>query len=1031
MAQGMRELSLKNPDGTWGGLRDTSIILPRISGATFSELTNCYVNRDGTELRRFLGSQVAGRPFLGMLRQVYQVERNQPTPGNTRVTVAHQWDQQDADNRYPHYAPTTFNVKFADSSVIPDGIYTATRIDKFQFSIPIVASADETAQNGTGRVFIQRIHSVQALISAGGRAVVIAETASVYPNNTGDIRGIASWVASRVLDPTNVLDVGYPRNTQGGELAVDNGFISWPAATVEPHYRDWKTVENKTPGENDLPQTVDFLRRIVADVLNRRVLIAAAGHACMFQVDVAREDIPLQLAEEGTGNTSGGTQEGERSSWVANHRFTKALGIPRGVLHSANFTSGSEQCMFLAAGYRDPISGEVGLPSVVEEIFLDSVSSVTVTVYTPRNALTETYGLDIVLYVSEAAPQAEAVLFPFSQQQLREDEQVQLDITGADLEVRPLQQLPAVVLGPSLNVENQVDPRRFPILEQMPRGAAWVRVVRARMFAGGDAPRNVSGGIGLRAGMQQVSVEGVLRNAVEFGTINTPSWSFIGMRADGFVLPSGYEGSRLSLYDYVNTADGFGRMVIGMLGRRLNDPDWPTSTSKANTILFEYDSGRNPVTFPTNEVQGNLQTQPELVQVSEEDVPGVVPATNSLPVDTLDGRTTTGMARIGDEGLIFTDRSTHIFQWGLLPRRATSRVISTQYGCIAPASAVEGPGFVAWLSHEGPMIYRGGGLRWLGAQIVDLWRSFLVESDGLMTNAQGIHDRDRTLIIWQLTTQYDSNVSDAEKSKTTNNTLLIFNYATETFTVSRRGLHAQTAAVGMLPIAKQNESSFQWSPAFVARPDGDPDYPIYTMSEELLDRTGTPIQFVATADRAPGSNTFVIGSQPVGPGQLDDAFIYGPDDTLRWFGTVAGTSAQGIDLNNFFTEAPFTTEGAFWKAGDTLENQVIHMKAQTNVLRAGELSKEINIRGVNLRLELFNEDEAQYKVRAWARVLITNEDGKVINMGRSPWGDKIESGVNRYKSGYLKANNFVVRVDLVANVQIRLQDIALEVEPQA
>ena len=306
MAQGTREISLKSQDGRWGGLTDTTGILPRISGATFEALTGVYHNRDGTELLRWLGSKEIGRPFLGLLRQIYQVEADTPAAGTARITVGHMWDQTAADNRYPHFGPdgSTFNVYIVDSDVIPDGIYAATRVDRYRFTIPVTASGSEAAAAGTGRCFVQRIDSVHVLTHAGGRPVVLAETSSQDTTGAGDKRNVGAWVGSRVLDPAAILSPGYPKNELGAEIAEDDGFIPWPSPTVEPHYEDWAilgvTASAGTTGD-EIVWTMNVLRRLVADVLNRRVLVAVPGHACMFEVNVAREDLLLQMSGQETG----------------------------------------------------------------------------------------------------------------------------------------------------------------------------------------------------------------------------------------------------------------------------------------------------------------------------------------------------------------------------------------------------------------------------------------------------------------------------------------------------------------------------------------------------------------------------------------------------------------------------------------------------------------------------------------------------------------------------------------------------------
>ena len=114
-----------------------------------------------------------------------------------------------------------------------------------------------------------------------------------------------------------------------------------------------------------------------------------------------------------------------------------------------------------------------------------------------------------------------------------------------------------------------------------------------------------------------------------------------------------------------------------------------------------------------------------------------------------------------------------------------------------------------------------------------------------------------------------------------------------------------------------------------------------------------------------------------------------------------------------------------------IENKVIHVQISTNYMRLGELGRLTNVRRVNLRLESYKRDDASYTSFSWARVRLEDQDGNIVSLNRNSWGDPVSDGIVRFGAGFFQAEHFKLHVDIISNVQMRVQDITVEAEPQA
>jgi len=1016
MSERTREVSLKRPDGTWGGISDMSEMEPSRMG--FSTLQNFYHSRDGTELRRWLGSMTLAQPFLGEPLEIIQIIQDTPS-GSDTIEVER-----------PHLFLTgTREVYFLDNSVIADGIYTATYVSATEFTIDTVATGSQAGSAASdGRVFIQRSTSPQVLTQADGRPVILGECdpglqGAVNPTR----RDIAAWVASKRMDPDNVETPNYVDSSIADpELAVDTGFQYWPSPTLrlEPEEEKWIVDTQAAGGNNDTSYEeawryvydMELTRRLTADVMNGRVLVAAPGHGCMFDVNVRRTRIPYQLAAK--------TGAGLR---IPEHRRTKALGIPKGAikevtLSNSNGTSPfgtTGYIVFCAIGYFDPFTEEFGLPS--EIVQSPAITALTQTLevehFFPRTLLGEAFSLGAILYCSEPVPASTApsVLFPVDMSILPADDLNRsiadsAPVSGAGLP--PTMPSTVLTLQKPPDIERPFYPQRWPVIEVPPTGASWVRVVRSRMFSGGDAPDVCA----VNFFRERWTKNSVIRNSVSVKTFmhtapalpGGDNYNNDGM-ANGKIVPSSYLSHNL-IFDNSD----FNYQAFGLL-EYLNP-----LTSAPYKYNIRWDVNQETLDASPTSHSGHMLKRPDLVSFTEEGFPGVAPGSNRLPVDQFEGGTPTGMARVGDDALVFTDRETRLFNWGAIPRLATSRVVSNQRGLVAPASAVEGPGFTAWISADGPMaFYSGQGLQWIGAGILALWQTFQAQTDGIQGEIQGVHDRDRNLIIWQVTTDYDSTADNATMSKSTCNRLLIWNYVTNAFSLITRPNNARSHCLGALPINDNptNRKGFRWAPACVMPTGNSAFYEVHAFDEDYQDRATQPLTLTATV-ASTGTGVFTC-ADTTGAGVFDEGFIRSPQGKLKWFGKITLLDATTVTLDS---------TSASWAIGDVMELKVINCSLVTNWLQVGDIGVSQTVRGGTVRLirNVPRTNITTHTNYMWARFRLEKEDGTIVNFCKNDWGDPVTDGITRF-DGSLQSEQFRVRIDVIGNLQVWLKDATVTV----
>lgn len=970
---GVIETSIKR-GGVWGGLGDASRSQPTLG--MFSRLVGCYLSRDGTELKRWPGSAIGAKPFLG---QSYEISGG--VQGETTVV------ELGVSHYHREIGATADWVYVAGNGDIEDGVHLADRNTNTALELAVDTGAS-AALATDGHVWVDREEVIHGLYCVEGRPVIVGETRVFKTDGTVEQNNIAAWVGSRFVDVSDPELPGFPADP-------DVGFQLYRSPTMLPF--------SGTEDDSDIWH-MTFAGRIQGDVLNGRLCLAVPGHGHLWQVDVGRSRYPLRYP----------TEE------VPDHRVIKALGIPRGVINT--FTSlpdihpsgfPKDEVVWAAIGYMDPVTGEVGRPSrAIRWTAGSDIPShagpfaLRIQVHSPRSVLLETHGLAIVVYAAYGDDTSEPELLP---------RQVTYLGVGNRPNARPPETdfprvfpLDLVSLPEEDDAQPDIAPGYYPIQEQMPVGATVCRVARSRLASAGD---HGSGADAEHVNLTVRTASGT-GNFAEAESYICPSDSDVAgatlleSRAAHYRLPSAYEGHQLSLID--GALDD--ALTVGRLTETLN----PRISQHRQGFLYDVPEVPNE---PLIEKDGFLHLMPHLMGFTEEAATGVSPAVNRVPIDRLQGLRPWGIGRLGDAWIVCTDRETFYMAWGSYPRLASAVRLSNEYGCIAPCSMVEYPGGLVWLSAEGPVGTQGGGVQMIGREIRELWATWQRDSAGRMWHAQGLYDCERELVVWTLRGPDDESeawanaASDAAKAVVPGDLLLWWHPATGAF-----GTHLASWGREVSGLCPMPQADATWAACWLAGPwDTDGFHPIYVTGDAYADRGAAVVTYTATVDRVAGVATFEGGDNAalvIGKG--DEAFIRAPDGTLRWWGTIASTNEDAYALND--------ADGAVWKSGDVLVARVIHMGFTTLRGRFGKMRQRSTVSGVTLRFDL---GSATY---AYARVRVTNESGTTADMCESVWGDRLSGTTQQLRRKAVTGSEFTIAVDVIADAQVTLKDCALEVE---
>lgn len=974
-------VSLKGEIGTWSGLGDETTMLP--GPATFATLDGCYISKDGTEIRRIPGSRLGGRPFYGQEWAITNIT------GTTTWTVTLDASNQDGSECY---LPTSFVCYFviAGETTLHQQYVVGTKASANTFTV----TGDGGSPGATtGTVLIQRLEAVHGMTHVGDRVVGICET-SVYAGAT-ERTNVATCVSSGPLDFDSPVGPGV-RDTYANET----GFIFWPTPTMtgmtvgEREYGDGLNVA--------AAQNVTVYRRIQHDVLNKRVVLAVPGSGILYQANIG-------------GGPPWQPVTSEIDADLPDHRWTKMLGIPRGVIQTAT-TSDSAGSLTagkwygIAVGYWDPFTQEVGAASEVWAVQTGGGAAnpqLDVTVARPRWANADCQGLGIILYVTDhgydTRGEAETGLllpYEYNGPWATDEDYAYWGASGPGSSNAFISF--TVLTEP--DPDNQILPGRLPVFEVCPPGGGVIRVVKGRAFTGGGYPESWTMDCWTQEEAGRGTEVWLPSEGIIHGSVNYPAPCTHG------IIPDGFEGYRLQR-NALTVGQGRGR-IDRVVNPRYNPAGsthgWPIRGHRTDFIY-----GTNWTTSPdAGELDEFILSNDGLARIAftEEAALQVSPGgRNRLDIDSISGERIQGMARVGDALLAMTERETFLFSWASAPSQSSQAVISNRYGCIAPGSVVEGPFGAAWLSHEGPVMFDGGAIRWIGSRIREFWETVQKDSKGEAHYCTATVDLERALVIWGVRVGAFSGETDIAKSKEEADTLLIWSYATGQFSTYTPSTASQPQAIATLPFT-QSKMRVSWT-----QNDTATHYrPIYGWDEDAVDRSDAVGTLAISAARTAGSATVSVSSGGDGYLPGDQGFIRSSDgQTLKWFGAVASSTGA--------TTVPITNDdGATWAAGDKLILGSIHQTLTTNRMRFGDLGLDNLVTGVVLRADVV----ASY---AYAKITATNEDGGTATF-TSRWGDRLKDGTTRFRGGNFIGTEITLSVTIVSDGQVRLKDIALEVQ---
>lgn len=993
MAAGVRPVSLKR-GGVWGGLSEVAT-LERAPG-TFSRLENAYLSKDGSEIRRWPGSALCGRPVCGE-----PINIASGTRGTSETVIVLGRDH----NMKELGGPARF-VWIAGNADIPDGLYAADR--EADDSLRVLVNTGSGALATDGYVWVHRLQHVHALHAVYGRPVLVCETQVFVDSGTEERRNVGSWVGQRPLSIASPEEPGVPDTT-------DTGFIFWRSPTM--------LAIASEEGEDDIWH-MEILGRIHGDTINGRLCLAVPGHGHCWQVDLERDKLGINAQQNAT---------------VPEHRYTKLLGIPKGLLDVDSveleplsvtpFTAwlANGEHIWVSVGYMDTVTGEVGLASPPVKITNTTTDNKfpEITVLKPRGVLKEAVGLAVVLYASEVGGVAD-LLYPV---------EIYGPFAASADNSHDFSARFAIIVNRAPDPDYPVGPRRFPSIEQMQPGASALAVVKARLCVAGERPDVSRVGIFTTRFTYTLPDEtSATVDLISFNDEDVAGATLIDARAAGYRLPQTYAASPLSHEGPVVAIEPDGSFnppstkgfQVGTLVEKLN---MQTSTSgfatrRENWVYSQpvgvMGSGSN------DEGVARLLVRPNIMAYSEEARPGIAPASNRIPVDIEDGQRVTALGPLGESLLVFTDTSTLLYQYGAAPRPAGAVTLSTRYGCISQKSVVEGPDGTYWLSREGPCLTAGGGVQCFGDAVYETWRTLKRDSEGMMPFAHGVYDRDRRLIVWSLRGPDDLDedwsvlTTDTQKAKVPQDLLLVFHVPTRSFSLVKRGHSGVLETMALMPMADGLARV-----CYVSLLSSDEVVPdVYAWHDDYGERHNALVGSVATADKEAGAAAFFIGSPAPALGAGDGAYVVSPTGELRWFGLVAVPTATGCNLDD--------VDGAVWYAGDELVGPVVHMHLSTQRLKLSDIGMNDRVTGIELRAKrnvpASVASASTYTVtpQAWVRLRVEDQDGVIVALTKG-WGEVLNDGGTRFNAGSMRGHDLIVHVDIIANCQVILEDIVLQV----
>lgn len=550
----------------------------------------------------------------------------------------------------------------------------------------------------------------------------------------------------------------------------NRGNITTPPTNIAQAFEVANRYAKNHASYNRGQQTLPFKSSL--EVVEDRVIICSPGYDCIFQAYYGSPEL--------AGN------DGQA------HYTPRSLGVPKAAIMTGSAETNTDSPSpipsphsgFDSTGqrhikvcYKDEITGEQGLASETYSFTPGAVGEqLQLTVYVQGEILPESFALTCRVFSSRAGGSTEFM-------GLVKEFSVSTGSAGS---------------GRGLNTQTGLywtdDDIDFksppPIIEQMPTGARCIRTVRGVTFFGGfhgdygDDAQAILGTMrhGTSAGNIRTDILDTSPGYIEGKGFGVGQFNVAPGRAGTFARSAGFytAPTKAFRWDKIINNENTAAITVGLGGEYVYSQMVNTPPSGAGT------SG------------STVELHPErgIVRYSEQSVPGAAPAINQVFFDTENGQDLEAMGKLGSSLIVCTRSQTFALSWGRTPRGSDPQPLSYEHGCIAANSMVEFDGGLAWLSDQGPVAMRGGGVERVGLDLKDFFvggpdARYLRDGRGMMPHAFAAHDPDRSLIYFgvrrdRMNTDYaDKEISISSYAEETGATSLVV-----VTTASAHGLRA-------------------------------------------------------------------------------------------------------------------------------------------------------------------------------------------------------------------------------------------------
>ena len=831
---------MKTPEG-WGGISTGS----KASYGQFEILENCYVSRDGEEIRSFPGFVCVVDPetntrqynHLTALGGAVQGYTGDHTDARRSVTAANT-----SGNAIQTSAAAATDVMKVWA--IPQSIHFAEQVHGRWVLVGEVGHRLQPIYN-TGRTsFVHVISHEDSPASPGLTRVTLSSAPDVTATLFNTIQvGRSVWLSGlsgafaeatlngRAFEVVNISGANLDLDVLSGGFAgviADTGYISgfdladavslgsWQTASpgsvlIDPlekvypahvanRQRDFGDtsgiiIEGNSNTGLSRRQQKSLPYRLVPHIAGDRIVMAAPGYGCAFQIPLM---LPMDFSES---SAAAGVR------WVSNDIYDKprCSGVPKAQQWSpnantqivGNFGSVSvdEYCWggsdAGAAGrrgtykfkfaYKDEVTGEIGLcsePVSATTGTTDPFESIQLLVRHPGYLMHESMALTINVYRTtkdgdtyyfDRTIKPETAIPGTSTTAADSVKYGLAPSTTANVENLFIRYKAIYVEDAVLVQQNGYVPEA---LEQMPMGCKASRTIRGWTFYGGSL-----GNAGPYKEMLSCTATMQYDRNSNSPNAHYPNWDRIVFRYTTFNnytptagtmgpygvetfdlcsvkwMPPAYSGQRLfsrTLFTYPRQAirtnkleNAQGNNYSG--GQILSDVRYSIIDSP-----IPPDSDEQSTT--NRSAEAYLLLPQGAIQISEQDNPGVTPATNTTLISSELGEDIEGIGDAGGSAVVCSRSKTYLIGFSGTPVGVPSELATDRFGCIAPNSMVSFDGGCAWISDRGPVAMMGAQVSWIGAPL-ERWFSgatnrYLRDSDGMMRHSWACHDSERGLLYF-------------------------------------------------------------------------------------------------------------------------------------------------------------------------------------------------------------------------------------------------------------------------------------------